>query len=200
MKDNALKTTFKIFICFAFAVLDYYISIYAKLHFRPLFLDTIFEMTSAFAFGPVYGILCVLFKRLWNIILVPNLNRWPAYLYSFCTIFGVLIVCPFKKKFLDGEKDRLLLLIKLFLLSVIICLEMSITGGIIGRIVAAIQHTPYSMTVQTDSFMQLFANFIHSTLVLEIISRIPVNAIDRIITVFIPYVLALLITKTMNRK
>lgn len=174
-----------------FAISDYYISLFAKTHFKPLFLDTIFEMTSAFAFGPIYGILCVLFKRVYSIIMFPDFTRWPGYLYSFCTIFGILIICPYKKKLLDTEKDKLLLVIKLFLLSIIICLEMSITGGVIGRIVAAINHTPYSMTVQTDSFMQFFANFIHSTLILEIISRIPVNAIDRIITIFIPYFIAL---------
>ena len=200
MRKRQALPFIKIIICFAFAVFDYHISLFAKLHFRPLFLDTIFEMTAAFSFGPFYGILCVLFKRLWNIILVMNLSRWPGYLYSFCTIFAVLIVCPFKKKYLDEEQDKLLLIIKLFLLSIIICLEMSITGGIIGRIVAAIQHTPYSMTVQTDSFMQFFANFIHSTLILEIISRIPVNAIDRIITVFLPYGMALIITRMMNHE
>lgn len=102
-------------------------------------------------------------------------------------IWGVLIVCPFNKKFLQNEKNKVMLFTKLFFLSMIICLEMSITGGVIGRIVALIQNTPYSMTVQTDSFMQIFTRFIHNTLVLEIISRIPVNIIDRIITVFIPY-------------
>lgn len=198
MKNKKITIPLKLVICFLFAVLDYYISLFAKIHFKPLFLDTLFEITSAFTFGPIYGILCVLFKRVWNIILIRDLSRWPSFLYSFCTIGAVLIVCPFYKKFLHNEKNKVMLFIKLFLLSMIICLEMSITGGVIGRIVALIQHTPYSMTVQTDSFMQIFARFIHNTLILEIISRIPVNIIDRIITIFIPFGISKLIKFLMK--
>lgn len=194
-KSNKLVVPFKVFLCFVFAVLDYYICLVAKVYFKPLFLDTLFEMTAGFAFGPFYGILSVLFKRVWDIALLQNLAKWPNYLYSFCTIFAILIICPYKKHFLQNEKDKLLLILKLFFLSMIICLEMSISGGVIGKIVSLIMKTPYSMTVQTDSFMGFFSGFIHNTLLLEIISRIPVNVIDRIIAVFIPYGISILLCK-----
>lgn len=88
MNKKSIKITTKILLCALFAVLDYYISLLlAKTHFKPLFLDTLFEMTASFAFGPLYGILSVLFKPILNIIMVPDFSRWPGYLYSFYTTF-----------------------------------------------------------------------------------------------------------------
>lgn len=53
MNKKLIKITTKILLCALFAVLDYYISLLlAKTHFKPLFLDTLFEMSIS---GGVIG-------------------------------------------------------------------------------------------------------------------------------------------------
>lgn len=76
---------------------------------------------------------------------------------------------------------------EVLLLSVIICFVESISGGIISRICGLISGEENYPTSQVDFFILMFHAHISSPLFVAILSRIPVNLMDRLITVPLSY-------------
>ena len=180
----------RLLLCVVCAFLDYGMTFATKVIFPALFLDTLFATAMTFAFGPLYGFFCVLCKHVIVFCVTPDLAHLEIHLYALCTVGAIVIIWLFSRAFLKKETDLLLILTKLFFLAMLVALEMSVVGGLVGRIISFLNGTPSSMTIQTEPFMRFFANFIPSPLVLEMLSRLPVNVIDRIITTFVPYGIA----------
>ena len=83
--------------------------------------------------------------------------------------------------YIDTFRARLF--IKLVILSIVMCLVMSISGGIIGYILNNLE-AYHAASSQTDFLTFLWQNTFKSKLVLQIAVRIPVNIADRFICVF----------------
>ena len=73
--------------------------------------------------------------------------------------------------------------VKLIILSLALCLVMSISGGIIGYILRYVEAYKAASS-QTDFLTFLWDNKFHSKLLLQIAVRIPVNIADRFICTF----------------
>ncbi|MGN0738757.1 MAG: ECF transporter S component [Treponema sp.] len=143
-------------------LLDYVISDFvAWINNLPLFCDTIFIMALSFFAGPWWGILAGFF----------------------CHFIAAFTAGWYKIHFLQNERSKFKIFIKLFFLSILLCLLMSISGGIIGYFLLNIESYRFA-TSQTDFLSFLWRDDLKSELLLQIVVRIPVNIADRFICVF----------------
>ena len=170
----------------------------------PLYLDTVMTITVTLACGLPFGILC---GALTNIISHSIFGHgWEAYLFAICNIATAFLTWFFYRFFkqeltiqeqtpsvrqkssqLNRIMDRVIILI---FLSFTLCLAMSILGGLIAAFILNIN----SAYFETDGITGVFSAtmFVHDVPIVlkEIIARIPVNMIDRLISVFAGYGIA----------
>lgn len=165
-----------------FGIADYYLCDLAVYGLKvPIFCDMIFCMAMSFFAGPVWGALVVLFDHAFDLIVSHSFVIYQMYLLT--AVLGCFVVWGFKTLFMKEDDSVLNTLGKLFLLALIMCVFMSVTGGIVSRIIANINND-YEYTYQTEFLELLFEGKIKSPLLDSIIVRLPVNLADRSITVF----------------
>ncbi|MCL2209903.1 MAG: hypothetical protein FWC19_09710 [Treponema sp.] len=180
----------------------------------PLYMDTVLTITVTFIGGLFWGCLTGV---LTNIVgHTMSFWGWEGYLFSLCNILTAVITWKFSRIFiseltfmsdknktentsffksrrLDNIMSRIFILM---LLSFILCFAISIMGGLIASFIEIIK-TPQSANLasqHSDFYGRL-------PLVLkEIVSRIPINIIDRIISVFAGFGIAYVIGKYKTPK
>jgi hypothetical protein len=179
----------------------------------PLYLDTIFVAAAAFALGLVPGLLVQFFAfwPMWPIFRVllhrPDIVSPLVYQIGFwlcgsmvavlCVIFRRLLPAPE-----PGEpRSRRLVLVcgGLLCLSVVMALVESVMGGVVETLGFALTHTPEPVggpEIEMQGGLYLMGL---SHLPVEILSRIPINLIDRPITVFGGYGVAIGLRALMRR-
>jgi len=206
------KTLLMFFFCLAGVFLNI---AFTRLRFYagfPLFLDTILTITVTLKGGLFWGILCgaltnVLCHSIWG-------HGWEAYLFAICNIATAFItwlfIRVFPRELLTGKQDvpqkpsfisarssslsavmdRIIILI---LLSFALCLAMSILGGLIATFIINLN----SAYLETDGITGIFSATMFTQnvpiIVKEIVSRIPVNIVDRLISSFAGFGIACLI-------
>lgn len=161
----------------------------------PLFVDTIFCLGITFYAGPICGVLSAAVLQLIEVI------RWTPAVYSyywlffFCSALASLTAWLFKKYIIDKHSKTVLTIFsELLILSFIICIVESVSGGIISRIIAHILGN--QNTEQTTFLLLTFEAHIKSPLAAAILTRIPINILDRIVTTFAGWGLFLLLSKS----
>ena len=163
-------------------LLDYLICDFvAWVNHLPLFCDTIFIMALSFLAGPWWGVLAGFFYHLIDFALNRTLEI--GHLFMLCHFLAALTAGYYKKWFITQTDSNARLFIKLVILSIVMCLVMSISGGIIGYILNNLE-AYHAASSQTDFLTFLWQNTFKSKLVLQIAVRIPVNIADRFICVF----------------
>ena len=163
-------------------LLDYLICDFvAWVNHLPLFCDTIFIMALSFLAGPWWGVLAGFFYHLIDFLL--NRTVEPGHLFIICHFLAALTAGYFKIWFITEQDSSLLRFIKLVILSMIMCLVMSISGGIISYVLGFVE-AYNAASSQTDFLTFLWQNKFSSKLLLQIMVRIPVNIADRFICVF----------------
>ena len=173
--------------------LDYIICDFvAWVNHLPLFCDTIFIMVLSFLAGPWWGVLAGFFYHLIDFCLnrTLELGHW----FVICHFFAALTAGYFKIWFIKKADSSLALFIKLIILSLALCLVMSISGGIIGYILSNVEAYKTASS-QTDFLTFLWDNKFHSKLLLQIAVRIPVNIADRFICTFAAWGVFLLVRR-----
>ncbi|GHV95013.1 hypothetical protein AGMMS50293_13330 [Spirochaetia bacterium] len=209
-KAGLKHTLFMLFLCVTGALLNITIA-YAALNIPiPVYLDTVLTMTMTFYGGLFWGVLT---GTLTNLIShTVWFYSWGDYLFTLCNIAVALITALFIRIF-PGElifgkrlpvqesrryKTMLDRTVALTLLSFALCLVISIMGGIIAASIKIFN--VYGGGTGPELF---FSPFLHrknlSVFIVEILSRIPVNIIDRLISSFGGYGLALLLAKRKGR-
>jgi len=166
----------------------------------PLYLDTILTITATFLGGLFWGILTgVLTNVIGHTI---NFWGWEGYLFTLCSITTALITWGFIRIFPQEIKitkndntpaaapqnSQTLFrvinkIVVLILLSFALCLAMSILGGLISALIQIFGSSPadelrLSALLGSTMFPQM------NVILTEILSRIPINIIDRLISVF----------------
>lgn len=185
----------------------------------PLFLDTVCTVSVTLLGGLFWGSLCGALTNL-----AAN-TIWFAggegYIFAFCNIVTACITSLFVRFFprelsLAPREDGAILrtrsqnlrmtmdrMIVLILLAFALCMVMSVMGG---SITAAIQYIKYN-SVEKGVYNHAAARPLILTmfgkklpvLLVEILSRIPVNIIDRLITAFGGYAIALVVRTKLFR-
>ena len=162
----------------------------------PLFCDTIFIMALSFFAGPWWGVLAGFFYHLIDFLLNRTLEL--GHIFMICHFLAALTAGYFKIWFMKELDSSLMKFVKLVILSMVMCLVMSISGGIISYILSNIE-AYNAASSQTDFLTFLWQNKFTSKLVLQIMVRIPVNIADRFICVFAAWGIYLLTTSSPIR-
>jgi hypothetical protein len=197
-------------ICLAGALLNIAVHKFCVFAGIQLYLDTVFTVAVTLSCGLFWGALC---GALTNLICYSVwFWGWEAYLFALCNIATAFVTRIFMRLFprelgfarktqdtadaVSFKSTRLSRImdkvIALMLLAFALCFAMSVMGGIIS---AAIWGASSSYPYEGSLFIWLSKTmFTEKTpiLVREIAARIPVNMIDRIITAFAGYGIALL--------
>jgi len=203
------KTLIMFCFCLTGIILNIAITRICLLTGIPLWLDTTFTISVTLICGLPWGILCgaltnIIHHSIWG-------YGWEAYLFSICNITTAFITWYFYRFFkqeLEGKQgdipsarrssqlnrimDKVIILI---LFSFALCLTMSILGGLIATFILYLNSAYY----ETDGVTGLLSAtmFGHNVPVVfkEIVSRIPVNIIDRLISVFAGYGIAVILKR-----
>ena len=174
----------------------------------PLYADTVFTVAMCFFAGLIPGLLTViLYFTLSSIryIFLQGYHTgdiWVINAFIFCAILEVLAVCLYRKKMTAPETAFLEnpsfgsftgILVHLLILSVIACITVSIAGGIIDFILTQFNITP-EFSPEDNFKLGLLRNNVH-ILATAILSRIPINIVDRFIVIFGGFGISLLYRK-----
>jgi hypothetical protein len=205
-------------ICFTGALFNIAIHKFCTYLGIQLYLDTVFTVAVTLSCGLFWGALC---GALTNIICYSVwFWGWEAYLFAFCNIATAVITwlfirffpvelgfvrktpetaaaISFKSTQLSKVMDKV---IALMLLAFTLCFVMSIMGGIISAAIwGASTSYPYESSLLIWLGNTMFAENTPK-IITEIVARIPVNMIDRIITAFAGYGIAILLQRAMSRE
>jgi len=200
------KILFKFILCFAGVLLNITFNQICFFTGLPLWLDTVMTITVTLTCGLPFGILC---GALTNIISHSVFGHgWEAYLFTLCNITTAVITWFFYRFFkqeLEGQDtsqqksnqlnrimDRVIILI---LFSFALCLAMSILGGLIATFILYLNSAYYEIDGVTGVFTATMVGQDVPVFLKEIISRIPVNIVDRLISVFAGFGLAVLLRR-----
>ncbi|MDR0908655.1 MAG: hypothetical protein LBM77_02715 [Spirochaetaceae bacterium] len=174
-----------------------------------LYLDTVFTIATTFSGGLISGILCGFVTNLFNLISAGY--NWWEYLFALCNAASALIVWVFMGfypaelgglRFYSPRRESrrpMGVIIILLILSFTLCVLISIMGGAISALVESTnpEVTFSSPSAETWFKLSLLREGI-PLLAVEIIARLPVNIVDRIISVFAAYGIASLIKRFKN--
>ncbi|WP_461255169.1 hypothetical protein [Treponema sp. R80B11-R83G3] len=191
------------------AALSHFVINVARL---PLYLDTVFTIAMCFSAGLFAGFLtgaftcfCISFV-LYGYIL-GNIFPKVGYLFYICVIVEMLLVYFFhikiKKReeiFLQKPSLQSFVYIAPLLLGLVAldCIAVSITGGIIDFTLSANQ-VPRSVSPEDTFKLGLLWNNV-PLLAAAILSRIPINIVDRFFAIFGGYGVSLLFRKWIGNK
>ena len=171
----------------------------------PLFLDTVFNIAITFAAGLIPGLVTTLLSYI--VIAVRNNSFSPFIL---CSIAEVIIVYrlkpaePKKKQPWEslprGASPEIKInsivgvFVKLMVLYIACSLAVSVLGGIIDFFFYGILSNPKLYYTAEDTFKIGLLRSGIPVLVMDILSRIPVNIVDRFIVIFGGYFISRALT------
>ena len=186
------------------AALSHFVINLARL---PLYQDTVFTIAMCFSAGLFAGFLTGAFSCffisfvVYGYILGIFLPR-VGYLFYACVIVEVLLVCFFHGKMKKREEvflqkpslQSFIYIAPLLLgLAALDCIAVSITGGIIDFTLTSL-NVPRSISPEDTFKLGLLWNNV-PLLSASILSRIPINIVDRFIAIFGGYGVSLLFRK-----
>jgi len=166
----------------------------------PLFLDTVFNVAVTFAVGLIPGLVTALLSYV-------ALNSWEIGFYPFilCSIVEVFLVCHLRP--VNQEKKRaeqsalpaafsyIHIFARLMILYIVCSLTISVLGGVIDYLhYTVLSNSKLSFSAEDTFKISLLRSGI-PVLAIDILSRIPVNIVDRFIVIFGGYFVSRLIVK-----
>ncbi len=163
----------------------------------PLFLDTIGTVYITFAVGWIPGIICAVLTTLADSLIGGYFLQLPC-LYVLCSLSAVGVTLFFKNYVFNTNSPGIRIAY-LFIMSIIMCLVISIMGGLIDSFCITFSSYTSTTPVASDYFKPNFYQIGFSQLGTNIVSRFPVNIIDRPITVFTAYGTVLLTRNLINK-
>jgi hypothetical protein len=192
-------------LCVSSALLNTFTMVVFRIMLKtPLYLDTMFTATAAFYGGLAPGVLTGLLTNL--IIGTIWFTGWGDYLYAICNgivaVVTVLFVrlCPEE---LDPAREDLSLarrsmrlygvlyrVTALFLLAFALVVALSVSGGLIAFCIKAFIPNSVGGVGPEVFYAPPLTARAWPALLVEIMSRIPVNVPDRLLTAFCGYALA----------
>jgi hypothetical protein len=188
----------------------------------PLFMDTIFTNLMTFVAGPFWGMAVAIMTAALSGAF--TFEFWGTYLYVICSAAGVLLIWIFCRGFdhtLERElrrrvsveaetgiwqdppeqsRARFIRVISiLMILSVFMCVTVSVLGGLIAFIISDILSGQETHTTPEFFFRLGLLRRNIPVLWADILGRIPVNIPDRLISVYGAYGLSLILVRFVRK-
>jgi hypothetical protein len=179
----------------------------------PLYFDTLFTAAVCFSAGLVPALITAVLLPVFTTfeyIYLMNLEietAWWTYLFVLCVIFDVLLIFSFRNKIkpLDSsfrKSPSLYVFIGLSPLLMLIvaldCVGVSVRGGIIDFFLT-LHKAPKAFYPEDTFKLGLLRNNV-PLLASAILSRIPINIVDRFFVIFGGYGVSLLYRKIINNE
>jgi hypothetical protein len=204
-------------LCILETAANYALSRFSEWARPGLFLDTVFTVSAVFSGGLLAGVLTAVFT---TILYGLGYAFWGYWLFGICSLAAAFLTYLFVRRFprecgtlriigVSKERpdlgagtkpailDRIIILI---LLSLAMCALMSILGGLISAFIQLVLLSPMDNDPPETIFKLGFLRQGFSLAAAEILARIPVNVLDRIIAIFGGYGAALLLQKVVLRR
>jgi len=178
----------------------------------PLYIDTIFNAAMCFCAGLAAGIITgtLLFSivNFWvyRLFLEPSVELGLfGNIWIICIVVEILLVWFFYKKMKKREAvffenpclhTFIGVAAQLLVLAVIDCVVISVTGGIIDYVLSALS-MPRTFSPEDNFKLGLLRNNV-PLLATAVLSRIPINIVDRFIVIFGGYGISLLYRKWLD--
>ena len=175
----------------------------------PLYLDTVFTAAACFSLGlwpglftgPFLGLVTTI---IWYQFILGQIElAWTSAVFTLCIVAEVLLICFFCKKLLRTHEAAFLakpslpsfiaLAPLLLTLVALACIVVSITGGLIDF--ALTLFTTLRPQFPEDAFKLGLLRNNMTVLASAILSRIPINIVDRFFVIFGGYGISLLYRK-----
>ncbi|MCL2209180.1 MAG: hypothetical protein FWC19_05330 [Treponema sp.] len=195
------KTPVKIAaLCIVSAVLNHIIFPLFVLVFKlPLFVDTVFTAAITFYAGLIPGLITAVLT--WVIgFAIKNDIVTPFILCSIAEVFIIFLLKPAALNLRGLSKGRkravfIGVLARLMMLYITVCIVISILGGVIDFIFYTVLPNAKPAFSAEDAFKEwLFHDYL-PVLAMNILSRLPVNIVDRFIVIFGGYFISCAIIK-----
>ena len=172
----------------------------------PLYLDTLFTVALSFSAGILPGLFTALLTQL-----ATGIRESSVTPFVLCSIAEVLLVCRLNPASVPKRRqsDRIVMIQQarasaswisifagLLLLYIAACIAISVLGGTIDFLYHSVWLKPKSYFSAEDTFkIGLLRQNSIPVLAMDILSRIPVNLVDRFIVIFGGF----LISRGLNR-
>jgi hypothetical protein len=167
-----------------------------------LYLDTVFTVGAAFAGGLAAGLITA---ALSTIAYGLSYTYWGFWLFGLCSAAAALLAHGAQRFFLsryvpaagNEEAPPLDRIIMLVVLSLAMCVLMSLMGALIAVFIQLVLRRPlYDVSAETWLKVGLLRQGLDLAAA-ELFARIPVNIVDRFISVFGGYGAALLLKRLL---
>ena len=160
----------------------------------PLFVDTLFTAAVSFTAGLLPGLLTALLTQT-----ATGIREGSVTPFVLCSIAEVVLVCRFnpvstyKRRQSDNlttiRQERAIaswvsIFAGLFLLYIVACIAISVLGGLIDFVYHSVLSNPKQYFSAEDTFKIGLLRSSIPVLATDILSRIPVNLVDRFIVIF----------------
>jgi hypothetical protein len=198
-------------LCVLVVKANYYLNVIVIALKLPLFLNTVFTCALTFAAGFIPGLIAVVLTTV-----DVALREGSAWLFSVCILGEVLLICFLKPRdnpgrgqpagtgrvmrarpFLSGiaAAPFISTFTALLFLYVASCITVSVLGGLIDFILYDVLAEDKLYYSPEDTFKIGFLHGGPPIVLTNILSRIPINIVDRFITIFGGFSLSLLAKK-----
>ena len=194
-----------IILCVLAAGLNYFLNTFSVYLIKiPLFLDTVFNAAVCFAAGLIPGLITALLS--YTTMCIRNGNFDPFIL---CAVTEVILVWRFIPSLQSRSvnlKDTgnlpetavtsfVSIFARLMLLYIVCCISISILGGFIDFFYYSLMSNSKPYFSAEDTFKIGLLRSGIPVLTMNILSRIPVNLVDRFIVIFGGYFVSRLVRK-----
>ncbi|AEE15974.1 hypothetical protein Trebr_0531 [Treponema brennaborense DSM 12168] len=142
-----------------------------------------FTIAICFQYGLIPGIATAALTSLCiDFTLYPNRFNFPFVLCTLCIVF---LVCYFKRNYVKYQEISAALLIHLFLLGLVSSLSVSILGELLNLVMGVLFDQKFHYT--TDWYQIFFLRHGFPEPIAGFLSRLLVNTIDQLFSVFTGY-------------
>ena len=206
--------------CVIAAALNQYLSISTVFKLMiPLFLDTIFTAAVTFSFGLIPGLVTAFLTWLFSFLGTLDISvlKTPLFIlrtgelspFLICSIAEVFLVWRLKPvtqlKLIRTNDDRILaenisVLARLMLLYISASVIISILGGLIDYIYYTLLPISKGHISAEDVYKADIQQNLFPVPVMNILSRLPINLVDRFFVIFGGYFISLIICKFIPLK
>ena len=164
----------------------------------PLYLDTIFNAAVCFSAGLVPGLITAVLS--YTVLALRDSDFHPFVLCSIAEVLLIWRLKPSPSEFsFERKRDSLVSVIaRLMLLFIAASITVSILGGVVDFITYSILSNSKTFFSAEDAFKIGFLKSKIHPLAIDIMSRIPVNMVDRFIVIFGGYGVAVMIMKRVK--